>query len=152
MRTNFFLLICSFGMLLPASSPAQNQQVEAPHGPTILAVTDPLNVRLDYLPLSQRMEAQIIVAEYRPKVRELHQRIYSKKSELEDLRYNRTTLPNTLPRLGRELQILRDELQALLIQADQRMRREVGIPLGTLVGRGCSMEFAPLKNTLEGTR
>lgn len=150
MRTNFSLLIILCGMLLPPPSYAQNQQQEVRKASTTHAVIDPLDVQLDYLPLSQRMEALIIVAEYRSKVRDLQQRICSKKSELEDLSYNSTTLPNTLARLGCELQTLRDELQALLIQADQHMRRELGIPLGTLVGRGCSMEFTKQKNTIKG--
>ncbi len=151
MRKTSFLLTFLCGMLLPAYSPAQNQQGEALPPPAMRTAMSTLDVWLDYLPPSQRMKAQLIMEEYRPKVRDLRQRIFSKKSELEELSYNRNTSPDTLPRLGRELQVLRDELQALLIHADQRMRREVGIPLGTLASRGCSMEFTS-KNTIEGTQ
>lgn len=151
MRKISFLLTFLCGMLLPAHSPAQNQQGEALPPPAMRTAMSTLDVWLDYLPPSQRMKAQLIMEEYRPKVRDLRQRIFSKKSELEELSYNRNTSPDTLPRLGRELQVLRDELQALLIHADQRMRREVGIPLGTLASRGCSMEFTS-KDTIEGAQ
>ncbi|WP_291440992.1 hypothetical protein, partial [Desulfovibrio sp.] len=140
MRKTSFLLTFLCGTLLPAYSPAQSQQGDALPSSAVRTAMGTLDMWLDYLPAGQRMKAQIIVEEYRPKVRDLRQRIFSKKSELEELSYNRNTAPDALPRLGRELQVLRDELQALLIHADQRMRREVGIPLGTLVSRGCSME------------
>ena len=151
MRKTSLLLTFLCGTLLPAYSSAQGPQGEALPVPATRAATGPLDVWLDYLPPSQRMKAQSIMEEYRPKVQDLRQRIISKKNELEELSYNRSTSPDTLPRLGRELQVLRDELQAMLIHADQRMRREVGIPLGTLASRGCSMEFT-VKNTMEGTQ
>ena len=132
MRKTSLLLTFLCGTLLPAYSSAQGPQGEALPVPATRAATGPLDVWLDYLPPSQRMKAQSIMEEYRPKVQDLRQRIISKKNELQELSYNRNTSPDTLPRLGRELQVLRDELQSMLIHADQRMRREVGIPLGPL--------------------
>lgn len=94
---------------------------------------------LQQLTPPQQIKAREILEEYRPRVRELRRRIEMKKRELESLNYDQETSPDTLPRLGRELLVLRDELQAILICVDERMRREVGVPLGSPDSRGCRM-------------
>ena len=80
-------------------------------------------------------------------VNELRKSIMQKKNELAHLSYNQNTSPETLPRLGHELQQLRDELRDLLQRADQRMDNEVGVPLGSPQTRGCSMEYPGLSTS-----
>lgn len=98
---------------------------------------------LQQLTPQQRLKAQAIIDTYSPHILELRESIARKKRELALLSYNQTTSPDTLPRLGQELQRLRDELQALLLRADQQMCTEVGVSLGSPQSRGCSMEFSP---------
>lgn len=95
---------------------------------------------LQQLSPPKQIKAREILEEYRPRVRELRQRIELKKRELESLNYDQETSPETLPRLGRELLLLRDELRAILMCVDERMRREVGVPLGSPDSRGCRMD------------
>ena len=102
---------------------------------------------LQQLSPAQRAKAQAVIDEYSPKVNELRKSIMLKKNELAHLSYNQTTSPETLPRLGHELQQLRDELRALLQRADQRMDTEVGVPLGSPQTRGCSMEYPGLSTS-----
>ena len=102
---------------------------------------------LQQLSPSQRAKAQAVIDEYSPKVNELRKSIMQKKNELAHLSYNQNTSPETLPRLGHELQQLRDELRALLQRADQRMDNEVGVPLGSPQTRGCSMEYPGLSTS-----
>ncbi|MGE9984053.1 periplasmic heavy metal sensor [Desulfovibrio sp. SGI.169] len=89
---------------------------------------------------AQRAKARIIIDDARPRVRELRSRIRKKMAELESLSYDQETSPATLPRLGRELQLLRDELRATLMEVDRRMLREVGVSLGPPISRGCRMD------------
>lgn len=85
-----------------------------------------------------------MVEDYLPRVQALRQRILLKKNELAQLRYDLETPPDTLPKLGRELQFLRDELRTLLLHADADMRRQAGVSLGTPLSRGCGMEVSGL--------
>lgn len=78
----------------------------------------------------QQAKAKSILEETRPRIKELRKRIQNKMVELESLNYDQETSPETLPRLGRELQLLRDELRAELLHMDDRMIREVGVSLG----------------------
>lgn len=96
---------------------------------------------LEQLPPQKCAKAIAIMDDFKRKSFYLRHLIDVKKNELEGLSFNQNTPPEALPRLGCELQILRDELRAVLMNADQRMRLEVGIPLGTLASRGCSMDF-----------
>ncbi len=97
----------------------------------------------------QQARAKSILAEARPRIKELRKRIQNKMVELESLNYDRATSPETLPRLGRELQLLRDELRAELLYMDDRMLREVGVSLGPPVTRGCRMGHTRLPNLEE---
>lgn len=99
---------------------------------------------LQQLSPPQQIKAREIIEEYRPHIRKLRQRIELKKRELEDLNYDQGTSPDTLPRLGRDLLLLRDELRAVLMCVDERMRREVGVPLGSPDSRGCRMRHPGL--------
>ncbi len=141
MKKTIFLLVMMTCLPPPMHSLAQNHEYD------ILAPNPPrqplpaLGVPLEHLPPQQRIKAFVIISEFSPKVYELRQRIINKKSELEDLNFDKKTSPDTLSRLGWDLQVLRDELRSVLTHADQRMRLEVGIPLGTPTSRGCSMDF-----------
>ncbi len=104
---------------------------------------------LEQLSPTQQVKARIIIDEARPRVRELRARIREKKAELESLNYDQETSPATLPRLGRELQMLRDELRATLLEVDKRMLREMGISLGPPMSRGCRMGHAGIVPTDE---
>ncbi len=141
MKKTIFLLVMMVCLQPPMRSPAQNHEYDIlPSNPP----RQPLNalaMPLEHLPPQQRIKAFVIISEFSPKVYELRQRIINKKSELEDLNFDRETSPDTLSRLGWDLLVLRDELRSVLTRADQRMRLEVGIPLGTPTSRGCSMGF-----------
>lgn len=100
-----------------------------------------LDAWLQSLPPEQRLKARAIMADHERQVRELRHRIMQKKRELEHLCYAQDTPPETLPRLGRELQQLRDELRALFLRADQQMRAKLGVAPGRPASRGCSMDF-----------
>lgn len=104
-----------------------------------LGNTQDIDEWLAELSPSQRAKARIIIDEVRPNVRELRARIREKMTELESLSYDQATSPDTLPRLGRELQLLRDELRATLLEMDKRLLREVGVSLGPPISRGCRM-------------
>ena len=97
---------------------------------------------LEQLPPNQQNKARRIIDDARPRVRELRGRIREKMAELESLSYDQGTSPDTLPRLGRELQQLRDALRASLMDVDERLRREVGVSLGPPASRGCRMSHA----------
>ena len=99
---------------------------------------------LEGLSPAQHIPAQQVVEDYLPRVQALRQRILLKKNELAQLRYDLETPPDTLPKLGRELQFLRDELRTLLLHADADMRRQAGVSLGTPLSRGCGMEVSGL--------
>lgn len=97
----------------------------------------------------QQAKAKSILEETRPRIKELRKRIQNKMVELESLSYDQETSPETLPRLGRELQLLRDELRAELLHMDDRMLREVGDSLGPPATRGCRMGHHGLPNLEE---
>ena len=118
----------------------------APVNPASVHAAD-MRAWLQQLSPSQRAKAQAVIDEYSPKVNELRKSIMQKKNELAQLSYNQKTSPETLPRLGHELQQLRDELRDLLQRADQRMDNEVGVPLGSPQTRGCSMEYPGLSTS-----
>lgn len=87
----------------------------------------------------QRAKARTIIDEAQPRVRELRTRIREKMAELESLSYDQATSPDTLPRLGRELQLLRNELRATLLEMDRRLLREAGVSPGAPMSRGGRM-------------
>ena len=145
------LSLCVLASLcLPQPTAAdQADNAEYTHSPGATADSHAADMRawLQQLSPEQRAKAQAVIDEYSPKVNELRKSIMQKKNELAHLSYNQNTSPETLPRLGHELQQLRDELRALLQRADQRMDNEVGVPLGSPQTRGCSMEYPGLSTS-----
>lgn len=141
MKKIFFHFIAMASLVLPASSLTQNQQYDIPPQTQPCLPMSALGVSLERLPPKKYATAIAIMDDFRKKSYYLRKLIETKKGELESLNFDHKTSPDTLPRLGYELQTLRDELRAVHMNADQRMRLEVGIPLGTLASRGCSMDF-----------
>lgn len=85
----------------------------------------------------QRRRARVILEEERPSIQDLHYQIRCKMQELESLNYDNDIHPDALPRLGWELQKLRDQLYAAYLRVHERMRREVGVEFVRPGSRGC---------------
>ncbi len=86
----------------------------------------------------QRRKAELILAEARPRLHELRQQMRAKMVELQSFAYDNKTDPAVLPRLGRELQALRDSLRKELLELNDRLEKEVGVHLRIQRGRGCA--------------
>lgn len=86
----------------------------------------------------QQAIADTIMDEARPRIQELHQKLHDKMMELKTFSYDKDTDPEVLPRLGRELQALRDALRAELQVLDTRLEQEAGFNVRPRSGRGCS--------------
>ena len=71
-----------------------------------------LGMPLDLLPPQKCAKAIAIMDDFKKKSFNLRQLIATKKHELESLSFDQKTSLDTLPRLGYELQVLRDELRA----------------------------------------
>lgn len=92
----------------------------------------------DALSPEQRVQAEHILKEARPRLRELTKKIHDKMLQLKSFVYDKDTDPEVLPRLGRELQTLRNELRQALHALDQRLEREAGVLPPRRRGRGCA--------------
>lgn len=91
---------------------------------------------LEGLPPNQREQARKILQEAKPGVHALRERIRETKARLEALRFDSATPTDTLPRLGLELQMLRNQLRQRLLQISDLLRNEVGVPMGPLGDEG----------------
>lgn len=87
---------------------------------------------LDSLPAEQQKQARKILRDAHPGLHELRVRIREKTTALAELRFSSATPPDTLPRLGQELQRLRAQLRRRLHTVNERLRHEVGVPMGPL--------------------
>ena len=81
---------------------------------------------LSELPVEQRERARDILDEERPAIEELRARIHAKMDELDRLSYNANTPSDALPRLGWELQNLRDSLRSQYRRVRERLQVEAG--------------------------
>ncbi len=98
---------------------------------------------LENLPADRQSRATAIVSESLPAIEDLDQRIGLKMEELQAVTYSEQADAETLPRLGMDLQQLRNELRTVLMQVNARLQREVGVSLQTPAARGCrSMRVA----------
>lgn len=79
-----------------------------------------------------RVIASNIMREAHPVMHDLREAIREKKAQLANLSLGRDTLPETLPRLGVELQKLRAALHAELVNLKGRIKREAGVDMGPL--------------------
>lgn len=89
---------------------------------------------LDKLPPRQRERTFKILHEAHPEIHALRVAIRNKKKELANLSFNRRTTPEALPRLGQELQALRQILSSRLETINKRLQSEAGISMGPLEG------------------
>lgn len=81
------------------------------------------------LPDHARTRAMIILEDARPALQDLHHQAFLKMEELRGLSFAGDTPPETLARLGMELQELRDRLRAAYHGVRERLRMEVGVDL-----------------------
>lgn len=79
------------------------------------------------LPDDLRGRATVILEDARPALQDLHHRIFLKMEELRGLSFAGDTPPETLARLGMELQDLRDRLREGYRGVRERFRLEVGV-------------------------
>ena len=91
---------------------------------------------LETLPPRQRQLARKILQEAHPDVHVLRVRIRETKARLEALRFDSDTPTDTLPRLGLELQMLRNRLRKRLTEITEQLRTEVGVSMGPIAEEG----------------
>lgn len=92
---------------------------------------------LEQLPQEQRVKASAIVSDSLPRLQELDGQIHCKVDELQALTYSDNADPEALPKLGLDLQRLRNELRATLAAVNLRLQKEAGVQLQRPMGRGC---------------
>lgn len=88
------------------------------------------------LPQERQEKANAIVTEAMPTLEDLDQRISLKMDELQGLTFSESGDAENLPRLGLDLQLLRNQLREALMQVNMRLQQEVGVQLPP-PGRGC---------------
>lgn len=84
------------------------------------------------LPPYQREKARKILKEEQPGLHALRGAIRDKKSQLATLSFGRDTRPEALPKLGQELQQLRNALSEGLKKVGERLKYEAGVSMGPL--------------------
>lgn len=85
---------------------------------------------LETLEPFQRERARKIMTEAHPGLHSLREAIRNKKAQLASISFDKGMPPETLPRLGMELQELRANLNAELKRVGDRLRYEAGVELG----------------------
>lgn len=88
------------------------------------------------LPEAKVKLARPILLEMHPALHELRKEIYNKRLELIALSYKKGTPPETLPRLGQQLQKLRMKLRSMLNEVNERLRKEAMVEMGPLAAEG----------------
>ncbi|MBD5641216.1 MAG: periplasmic heavy metal sensor [Desulfovibrio sp.] len=86
---------------------------------------------LDTLEPVQQEKARQIMREAHPGLQALRDAIRAKKSQLAAISFDRGMPPETLPRLGMELQKLRASLNRELEKVNEKLRYEAGIRMDT---------------------
>lgn len=87
---------------------------------------------LDTLEPFKRERARKIMSSAHPALRDLREAIRQKKAQLAGLSFDRGMAPETLPRLGMELQQLRADLHARLKAVARQLRYEAGVEMGPM--------------------
>lgn len=98
---------------------------------------------LSELPEEQRERVRAILDEERPAIEDLRARIHAKMDELDSLSYSANTPSDALPRLGWELQTLRESLHSRYRRVRERLQSEVGVNFPVNRGRGCRSMTRP---------
>lgn len=91
---------------------------------------------LEGLPPRQQAQARKILQEAHPEVHVLRVRIRETKATLAGLSFDSGTPTDTLPRLGLELQKLRNRLRKRLSEISEQLRTQVGVPMGPIAEEG----------------
>lgn len=91
---------------------------------------------LESLDPKKREVVHGILGDAHPTMQALRVAIREKKSQLASLSFNRSTTPDTLPRLGQELASLRRTLNIKLQEVAARLHDEAGVSMGPLGGDG----------------
>lgn len=86
---------------------------------------------LDTLDPYQQEKARKIMRDAHPGLQALRDAIRDKKSQLASISFDRGMPPETLPRLGMELQKLRTSLNRELEKVNEKLRYEAGIKMDT---------------------
>lgn len=88
------------------------------------------------LPEEKAKLVRPILMEAHPVLHDLREEIYNKRLELIEISYKKGTDPETLPRLGQQLQKLRKKLRGKLNEVNDRIRREASVEMGMLNAEG----------------
>ena len=93
-----------------------------------------------YAALSPEKQARYdaVVRTFQPRLEELRDHIWAKKTELSALSYNSNTDPEILSRLGAELMELRVQMRDVHREMDAKLQQEVGVSPGYGNRRGCN--------------
>ncbi len=89
---------------------------------------------LEDLPQEKKVKAEAILSDSLGKLNELDSQISVKKNELLSLTYSETADPETLPRLGLDLQRLRSQMRETLARVNLRLRQEAGVQVSATPG------------------
>ncbi len=92
---------------------------------------------IDGLPQEKQDKAREIVQESLPGLQSIEKRIALKMNELNDITYSTSADADSLPRLGMDLQKLRNELATAIMQVNIRLQKEAGVSMQKPAGRGC---------------
>ena len=92
---------------------------------------------IDSLPSDKKEKAIGIVQESLPGLQDIDRRINLKMNELKEITYSSSANADELPRLGMDLQKLRNELANAIMQVNIRLHNEAGVPMQKPAGRGC---------------
>lgn len=87
---------------------------------------------LDTLPYEKQAKARKIMQDVHPTMQSLRDAIREKKAQLASLTYGKDTTPETLPRLGLQLQQLRAALKEELKRLKNRLNTEARVDMGPL--------------------
>lgn len=91
---------------------------------------------LSSLPPQKRIITRKILKDAHPVMHSLRMAIREKKAQLSSLSFDSNTLPETLPRLGLELQKLKHTLKLELAKLGNRLKNEADVQMGPLGGDG----------------
>lgn len=91
---------------------------------------------LSTLPDEKRQLARKILREAHPVLESLRVAIREKKAQLAAISFDQNTKPETLPRMGQDLQKLRTSLRNELEKLGDRLEDEAGVSMGPLGGDG----------------
>ena len=113
--------IMAIGETVQAPSPAGSTS-PMPAGPTTID-------SIDNLPREKQVKAMAIVEDSLPTLRSLDMQIGLKMQELSSMTFDSDESPQALPKLGMELQRLREELRKALNMVNLRLQNEVGVSM-----------------------